>query len=55
MPLGLARLVDVIDWGLHYERALFVARPQGPLLKELVESSRPLGELCTAKDSSTRW
>ena len=38
-------LVDVIDWGLHDDRAFVVSRPQGRSLKELVESSRPLGEL----------
>ena len=38
-------IVDVIDWGLHEERAFVVTRPQGRSLKELVESSRPFGEL----------
>jgi serine/threonine protein kinase len=40
-----AGIVDVIDWGMHEDRAYVVSRPQGRSLRELVESSRPLGEL----------
>jgi serine/threonine-protein kinase len=38
-------IVDVIDWGMHGDRAFVVTRPQGRSLTEIVESSRPFGEL----------
>jgi serine/threonine protein kinase len=38
-------IVDVIDWGLHEERAFVVTRSQGRSLMEVVEASGPLTEL----------
>ena len=38
-------IVDVVDWGIHDERAFVVTRPQGRSLMEIVEASRPLDEL----------
>jgi serine/threonine protein kinase len=38
-------IVDVIDWGLHDERAFVVTHPQGRSLRMVVDASRGLGEL----------
>jgi serine/threonine protein kinase len=38
-------VVDVIDWGMHHERAYVVTRPQGQSLKALVTASGAVGEL----------
>jgi len=37
-------IAEVVDWGLHADRAYVVTRSQGRALQALVESSGPIGE-----------